>query len=962
MSRQGDITPEAAAAELKKLVRGEVYADIFHRVCYATDASIYQILPLCVVEPRDVSDVSAVVRFAADKSIPVVARGAGSGVAGESLCCGIVVATGRHMNKVVDVGRDGSIVTCEPAVVLDELNGYLAAYGRKIGPDPSTANRATMGGCVANNSTGAHGLRYGHMGDYVESVEAVLADGSVCFFSNDMRVADPPEGPAAAIARRCYSVLHEGAGTIEKVLGPGGRNRSGYTIAGVCRNGVIDTARIFAGSEGTLGILTRISLRTVPVPAAKVLLELEFDSLEKMVSAVPIIVGKGAAACDLMDGSLAAMASEALPQYRDIIRTGAAVVLLVEQTGSSPEEAAAKIAEIDAAVGRIASARRIEAGGNEQKRLWRLRKDAVPLLYRTGGKKRPVPFIEDVTVPNDRLAEYVTALRKIFADYGLQMCFYGHAGDGELHVRPYLDLSDPADVETMIAVANEVFSLAWSLGGAVSGEHADGLVRAAFLRRQYGDEFYGLLCRIKEIFDPENIINPGKLITDRGAEELMSRNLKAARPLPERLAGGMYFEGGELADQIDRCSGCGLCVSRDPELRMCPVFRAVGEEAGSSRAKANLIRFWMTGRLSEDDFESPQFKKFMDLCINCKACSVQCPSGVDVSSLVALVRSQYVKRKGLNRAESLLSNNRRLSAAGSLLAPLSNYVMNIGAVRWMVSTAGRLAAERKLPRFERGTFLAAGRRFLAACEPLKKPVAAAAYFVDTYANYNDHELGYAVVGVLRHNDIEVILPKQRPVPLPAMVYGSVKTARRDLEYNCRHLAGMIRSRPGVRIVCSEPSAALALKTEARHFVRNRGAAAVSESTVELMEYLLDLFRAGNLKKPAHRPDRSFVYHRPCHLPAQGGEPPAVELLRELAGADVEELDAGCCGLAGTFGMQEEKFALSMDIARPLARALARAPTRYVLTECAACKMQIEHISDCIVSHPIKVLARLYGLD
>jgi FAD/FMN-containing dehydrogenase/Fe-S oxidoreductase len=962
MAKSANSAPQAVAADLAKLIRGNVYADIFHRICYANDASIYQVLPLCVVEPRGAPDVSEVVKYAADRSIPVAARGSGSGVAGESLCRGIVLATGRYMNGIVATSGNGAAVTCEPAVILDELNGHLAAYGRMIGPDPSTGNRATIGGCVANNSTGAHGLRYGYMGDYVEAVEAVLADGTVCDFSNGMDPSSLRGERAGSIARRCASLLSGSGPVIERTLGAGGRNRSGYTVAGIYRDGLVDMAKIFAGSEGTLGILTRVTVRTVPVPAAKALLELEFDSLEKMASAVPVIVEKGAAACDLMDGALAAMAAESLPRYRDIVRTGAAMVLLVEQTGSSAAEAAEKIAGIDAAVGPLASARRIVAGENEQERLWRLRKDAVPLLYRTGGRKRPVPFIEDVTVPNDRLGEYIPALEKIFSRYGLRMCFYGHAGDGELHVRPYLDLSDPADVGKMISLANEVFSLAWSLGGAISGEHADGLVRAAFLRRQYGGEFYDLLRRVKEIFDPHNIINPGKVINDGSAEELMSQNLKARKVLPERLAGDGLFDESELAEQIDRCSGCGLCISRDPELRMCPVFRAVGEEAASSRSKANMVRFWATGRLREEDFESPQFKKFMDLCVNCKACSVQCPSGVDASLLVSFARSRYVQRMGLGRAEALLARNRRLSAAGSLAAPLSNYFVALRPVRWVLSAAGKLAPERRLPRFERGSFLAAGRRFLAAGGPLKDPAARAAYFVDTYANYNDHELGYAVLGVLRYNNIDVVLPKQRPVPLPAMVYGHAAAARRDLRYNCRHLAESAESNPGLKIVCSEPSAALALKMDLKHFVGDSRAALVAKSTVELMEYLLELFRAGRLRKAVNALDRRFIYHRPCHMLARGPESPSVELLRKMAGAEIDLLEAGCCGLAGTFGMQREKYALSMDIARPLAEALKKAPTRYVLTECAACKMQIEHISDCIVTHPVKVVAGLYGLD
>ncbi|MDD5064162.1 MAG: anaerobic glycerol-3-phosphate dehydrogenase subunit C [Phycisphaerae bacterium] len=947
---------EDAVGDLAKIVRGDVFTDILHRAAYASDASIYQIIPGCVVAPRDAADVAAVVKYACAHGIAIAARGAGSGLAGESLCSGIVFDMRRYMNKIIDVEDGGAAVICEPGVVLDDLNNYLSGYGRKIGPDPSSGNRATVGGSVANNATGAHSLEYGYIGDYVESVEAVLADGSVVEFKNDFDPEEAVDEKLASIAKGCAAVLSGKEAVIANALPVTKRNRSGYSIAGIYHDGKIDLARLLAGSEGTLGIFTKVKLRTVAVPKAKGLLQLEFDSLIKMAQAVPIIVDSGASACELMDRALIDMAVEALPEHRNVLPTGGVVVILVEHTGETAEQVREKIENTDSKIGVLASGRRIVFEPRQQKQLWKSRKDSAALLERRKGRKRPVPFIEDVSVENRRLAEYISGLEKIGKRYDVAMSFYGHAGDGELHVRPYLDLGDPADVEKMRSIANDVFSLAWSLGGTISGEHAVGLVRAAFLRRQYGDEFYELLRAIKNVFDPSGVMNPGKIISDDA--DVMVRNLRAGHKLePGRLKTDLHFGSDEFRAEIEQCSGCGVCLSRESDLRMCPVFRAMGEELGSSRAKANVLRLWITGELEEKDFESAEFRKFLDLCVNCKACSVECPAGVDISKLMTAARTEYVRRRGLRRAEISLSHNRYLSMLGSIFSPISNFVTRLSIFKWFLEQFSGLDRRRSMPSFGSGSFVRAGRKYLRACAPIEKPVDKVAYFVDTYANYNDHELGFAVLEVLRHNGIDVILPKQRPVPLPAIVYGNVKRARKDLEYNVKHLAKAVRD--GYKIVCSEPSAALCLKQELKHFVAGEDAKLVCENTYELMIYLSDLSRQNKLKPVKNRISRSFVYHQPCHLYALGEGRAGVELLKKVCYANITELDSGCCGIAGTFGFSKKNYELSSQISARLKDAMEKSPVKEVLTECAACKMQIEHISGAAVVHPIKILAEAY---
>ena len=950
--------PEQIGAELSRLIKGDVSVDIFSRVAFSTDASIYQIMPACVVAPRDTEDVIAVVKYARENNIPVASRGAGSGVAGESLTSGIVINTARHMNVIFGVESDGEIVVCQPGVVLDDLNNYLAKYGKKIGPDPSSSDRAVIGGIVANNATGAHSLQYGYIAEYVERIETVLADGTIAEFTNNLDPARATDRNVARIANQCMEMLAGKEDVISKALPKTKRNRCGYNIAGICHDGRIDLAKLMAGSEGTLGIFTRVVLRTVDLPKARAILQLEFDSFENMAQAVPVIVDSGASACELMDRTLIDMAIEALPQYRDILPKDCTASLLVEHTADSIEEVTKKINETGSMVSELASGRRHVFDPVQQARLWKARKDAVPLLDRKKGPAHPVPVVEDVCVSSSRLAEYITGLQEIGERYDILMAFYGHAGDGELHIRPYLDLSSHEGVTRLCNIAADVFELAWSLGGSISGEHADGLLRAAFIKKQYGPEFYELLEAIKNIFDPAGLMNPGKIINDD--PDIITRNLRAANLIfAERLMTNLNLDPKEFRYEIERCSGDGVCLSTQPGLRMCPVFRAVGEELACSRAKANLLRAWIKGILKRSDFESEEFRKIIGLCINCKMCSVECPSGVDISKLVIEARAEYVKRKGLTRTEEMLARNRRLSKLGSAFSPLSNFIMGRAVFKWLLDKYAGLDRRRTMPKFRRSSFLKKGRRYLAKAGPVAGPTDKVAYFVDSYANYNDHDLGFAVVKCLRHNKIDVILPNQLPAPLPAIAYGDLKTARKDLTYIVRNLADAVRA--GYKIVCSEPSAALCLREDLRLLLDSEDAEVVCENTYELMSYLRDLHRQGKLKTRAGTESREFAYHTPCHLFALGLAGASIELLTELANVKITDVNAGCCGLAGTYGMQKKNYDLSILIAKDMVEALNSVDAKFTMTECAGCKMQIEQLTSRKVIHPIKILSKAYGL-
>lgn len=956
MQKRYEKITERIGAELANRVKGQVQVDIFNRIAYSTDASIYQIVPQCVVIPHDEADIVAVVQYAAANGLPIAPRGAGSGLAGESLTAGIVIDTRQAMNAILETASDGSWVRVQPGVVLDDLNRHLAKYHRKIGPDPSSGNRAVIGGIVANNATGAHSLQYGYISNHIASVRTVLADGAVCTFTNAMRPDDCPEPTGRRLIEGCLLLLSPHQELIRAAQPATRRNRCAYNLQGAIENGRVNMAHLLTGSEGTLGIYTEITLNTVPVAPSRALVQFEFDTFEAMAQAVPLIVDTGADACELMDRRLAQMARAAFVQYRDVLPETAIATLLVEHSGENEKTVRNKIAATTKAVGALSSRASEYFDPTAQAKLWKSRKDAVPLLNRDKSDAHPLAFIEDVAVDPRHLDRYIAGLEVISKKYKFPMAYYGHAGDGELHIRPYLDLRNPADVAAMRMIADEVFALAWSLGGSVSGEHADGLLRAAFIRRQYGDAYYELLKGVKTLFDPNSILNPGKIINDD--PNVMTQNLRAASLMSAApFATELNFPPDAFRLEVEQCNGCGVCLATSPGARMCPVFRGTGQELTTPRTKANLIAAWMAELERKTPLDDAALKQRLSLCVNCKMCSVECPAGVDVSRLVIEARAQLAKHTGFTAAELTLIHNRLLSILSSTFAPLSNWAMGLGVMRWLLEKTIGLDRHRRLPRFERGSFV---RKAQAMLTPIQSPIDRVIYFVDSYANYNDHALGAAVIDVLQRLGVEVAVPPQRPAPMPAFVYGDIDRTRKDVAYSLNHIAPYAQK--GYRIVCSEPSAALCLGDEMSVIDNSEAAAVVSRQTIELMAYVEGLLASHpDLKDrlkiaPTAFSGKRIAYHLPCHLrPLRDGSL-TIRLLSDLCGLEVYNLNSGCCGLAGTAGMQKKNRDLSAAIGQTLRTAIEAYKPDIILTECAACKMQIETLCDMPVLHPISVIA------
>jgi FAD/FMN-containing dehydrogenase/Fe-S oxidoreductase len=962
---------ERIQADLRGLIAGEVRCDDVFLQLYATDASIYEIKPLGVVRPRGVSDVVACVQYAAEKGIPIHPRGSGTGLAGDSLGPGLVLDFSHSMRRVISVGHD--TVRVQPGVILAHLNRQLARHGRLFGPDPATRAVTTMGSVLAVDASGTHWPQYGSARDHVVSLQVVLADGQVLEVGRQPLADVEAEGTAPAgqqLVRRLAELVSREQKVITQHQPRALVNRCGYQLDDVLTDQHLDLARLLVGSEGTLAIITEATVRTVPRPKHRGLALLFFDRLDSAARGAQEITSLGVATCDLMDRRLLTIAREMDVRYELLIPAEAEAMLLVEQSGDDAYEVGQRLRE---AVVRLVRERhlafdaRVTMEKEERDFYWRLSRRVVTTLYRLRGTTQAVPFIEDIAVPPETLPDFLIRLQNVLKKHAVTAAMFAHIGHGQLHLRPFLDLGNPEHQRLMQDLATDLYEEVLSVGGTISGEHSLGLSRSWFLRRQAGP-LYEVFREVKRIFDPNNILNPGKVVAD--VPQPLTKNLRPA--IPERVP---TADGGELPsplvelelawnwEDITRatraCNGCGRCRTQGPEERMCPIFRFAPREEASPRAKANLLRAILTGRLDPHGLRADDLKSIADLCVNCHQCRFECPAVVDIPKLVLETKAQYVAANGLSMSDWFIARMDRLSAWGSRFSWLANWAIRNRRMRWLLEKMIGIAQGRKLPRFESRSFLQlAHRRRLD--RPSRRTGNKVLYFVDIYANWHDTQLAEALVAVLQHNGVAVYVhPQQVQSGMSAISMGAVDIARRLAARNLAILADAVRQ--GYHIVATEPAAALCLTHEYLNLFDEEDARLVAENSSEACTYLWRMHQAGKLELDLYPLNATLGYHLPCHLKALEVGSPGEDLLRLIPGLTLQRIERGCSGMAGAFGMKRQNYRTSLRAGWGLISEL-RSPTLQAgVTECSACKIQMEQGTSKPTIHPIKLLALAYRL-
>ena len=986
-----DDDPEhrALAADLRGAVRGEVDFDEYAQVLYATDGSIYGARPAGVVCPRDIEDVQATVRIAADHDTPVLPRGAGSSLAGQTVGPGCVVLDcSRHLDSILDVDPGDRTATVQPGVVQDHLDAHLDEWGLKFAPDPASSNRATIGGGIGNNSTGAHSVRYGITDAYTEELRVVLADGSLIHTREVVLDSSEWDGLVgkndreADLYRTVRGLVEDNRAEIAERYPSLKRSVSGYNLHKViCENddgeSVINLSKLFVGAEGTLGVVVEATLGLVTEPVSTALALYCFSDLVDAMAAVPAALDFDVSAVELMDDEVFRLAGDSteFAQYVDPIPEGTAAALMLEFDSELCDDFEAAIEGTNAHfVEQGAAFDVLEAhSAEDQSKLWKLRKAAIPLLMSLEGDPKPYPFIEDATVPPEELAEYVVEFEEILADHDTSAAYFAHAGSGTLHIRPILTLKEEDGIEAMHSISDDVTSLVLDHDGAFSGEHGDGLARTEFNPKLYGPDLWSAFQELKLAADPDRRMNPGTVVywdeddenapeDGRGVGADTREHLRygaaysSLEPQTTMSFDGTGAEGGEegFSHLVELCNGCGTCRQTEGET-MCPTYRASREEIQTTRGRANLLRAAISGDLPEDELYSERFQEeVLDLCVGCKGCASDCPTGVDMAKLKTEVKHQYHEREGIGRRERLFANVDRLAALGSWFAPLSNWLSKLPGARAAMEKVVGIARERELPHFASESledwFDARG----GAAVPLAEAEAKVLLFPDTYTNYSHPRPGKAAVLVLEAAGVHVTIPDGvASSGRPAYSKGLLDVASERARTNVEALDPFVRE--GWAVAFVEPSDAVMFQDEYLDLLPDSEAATrVSERAYGVLEHLDRHRLDGKIDFAA--PDTSLTYHGHCNQKALGKDHHAVGVLRR-AGYAVDPLDSGCCGMAGSFGYEAEHYDLSQAIGRILFDQVDASDGERVVAPGTSCRTQLGDRSGASrPRHPIEAVA------
>ena len=949
--------PNTASTELLyDLQQAEIEsrADHITRILYSTDASIYQIMPIGVTWPRDMDEVTGVVEIARKHGIPVLPRGGGSSLAGQAIGNALILDFSRYMDQVLDFNPEENSVSVQPGVVLGPLNKRLSNHGLTFGPDPASADRATLGGILGNNSTGAHSILYGMAHDHLLSAEAVLSDGSMMTFQEisdkQLKTKQKFKSREGAILNSLPNILEIYQSEIKQNYPRTFRNVAGYNLKALSEQQLLNPAVLLAGSEGALGLITSASLNLVLRPAHTSLYLVHFSDLRKALEVVPRILETNPSAVELIDDMLIQL-SRANPAYRNLLKPiegNPAAVLAVEYHSNDIREISDKksnLAKYGLTVPLL--------NPDDQDQIWKARKVGLGILLSKRGDAKPTTFIEDAAVPVEHLASYAIGIKEYAAEIGVGgIAFYAHASAGCLHIRPQVNLKKENGLKQMRLLAEKSIELVLKYGGTTSGEHGEGIARGEFMEQLYGPELTAAFRQVKEVFDPDHLFNPGKIIDPPAMDndDLLRYGSKyQAKFQPKKTL--LSFSDDQGFDRaVEMCNGAGVCRQLDGGV-MCPSFQATRDEAHSTRGRANTLRAAMTGKLGPDGMTSSELYQILDLCLSCQACSSECPSSVDMSKLKAEFLYQYYQKHGLPFRSWFFANIAEISRLIQPLAFLVNPLLTSPAGK-LISLLG-LHPDRKMPAFAKETFTSWHKKQSQESNYNKQVL----FFYDTYLEFNYPHIGQAAIQIFNKAGLDsIVLNEKVDSGRPAFSKGVLQKAKDLAEKNISILADYAAQ--GIPILGCEPSVIVMLKKEYRDLIPGKVTDQIAQITFLVEEYIIREVENGRIKFQFDGQPRKVLYHGHCQQKANFGTASTLKLLNLIENCHVEEIEAGCCGMAGAFGYEKEHYSLSLEIAElGLAPKIREAdPETIICASGTSCREQILHTTNREAVHPLEIFA------
>ncbi|MFX1283661.1 MAG: FAD-linked oxidase C-terminal domain-containing protein [Promethearchaeota archaeon] len=973
--------------DLKSRIKGDIAIDDITRNFYSTDASVYRIVPSCIVYPTDKEDVKEVIKYANRKGIPIHARGAGSGLTGSSLGPGIVLAFRRYMNQIIDINEKENYTIVQPGVICGNLNHELAKIRKIVFVDNSSENYASIGGMIGTNSSGAHAVKYGYMANFVEELTVILSNGEeikthpIEIGSDEYNNIISADTLEANLYKSAVKLINnpEIQNLISERWPKVKMNVSGYNIKDMITDNMIDLSKAFLGSEATLGIVVEAKLKFIDKPKNVTLVVMDFDNLANSGRAVDLIVNQiGVAAIEVLGKSVIDFGVEMNPSLKQFIPEGVDNILYIEFDEQDEKIRAEKVEKTRKLImeqEKLATDMRFSDDPVEQANLWKVRKDAVPLLQKVREPRRIMAFVEDQTVPLEHLGHYMTKLREeVFPKHGIQAAIYGHASKGLVHTRPFVNTKDPKDLKIIKEVADEINSYVISIGGAVSGEHNDGLDRVNYVVDMYGEDLYDVFRKMKAQFDPNGILNPGKKIPKE--QDLLIKNLRfgADYSTIDIETNLVWDNKWGFKDVIESCHGCGKCTVELIPQRDCPIYRAKKSSTGelaSPRARANLLRGIISGQLDHKILYSKEARQVLEDCAGCMMCIVDCPSGVNIPKTMFDAKIMHYKRSKwpfigrIPRGHYFTGNYELIARLGSTFAPLSNLGL-WGPNKYMMQLFGGVHRKANFPKFRRNTFQKWFKNYRKTNPPPKNPVKKVALFHGCFANYTENtDIAIAEVQVLEKNNIEVVVPdKQYCCGIPLLSNGLGHVAVKKGEKNAKIFADYVKQGYDVITQCS--SCFATLKDELHDtLVGNDDSKLVKDNTYFFSDYILKLLEEGNLNTDFNGKTGKklrFGYHEPCHLLSTGKKGISVNLLKNVDAIDLVPLKTECCGQLGSWGFKSKNYKYGQMIAeRSLYPEANRDDIDVLVTDCPTCKLQLLNV-DKEVYHPTQVLRDAYGLE
>jgi FAD/FMN-containing dehydrogenase/Fe-S oxidoreductase len=937
------------------VVEGEVRFDQYSRLLYSTDASMYQVEPIGVVLPRSRADVQAVLELANRYNVPVLPRGGGTSLIGQTVNHAIVLDFSKYMHRVLEVSQDELWCRVEPGVIQDELNAHVRPLGLLFGPDTSTSNRATLGGMSGNNSAGSHSIAYGKTIDHVLELTCLLADGSEVTLRDltpaELEAKCRGDGLEGQIYREVRRLIGQHADEIRARYPRLMRRVSGYNLDEFVKPQPFGLHRLAVGSEGTLVCVVEMKMRLVRRPRFTAVDVIHYDDLQAALESSVDLLTTGPYAVEITDKMILDLARENIEQRARMgfVRGDPAAIMIVEYSGDTEAEVRAKVEALEAlrARKRIGYAAHIAYDPAEQQSIWKLRKAGLGLLLGTKGDRKPIAFVEDTAVEPAKLGSFIARFREVLGRHGAAAGYYGHCSVGCLHIRPLINLKDAGEIRKMRAIAEEITALVMEFGGGLSGEHGDGRARSPFNETLYGPRLYDAFRQVKRTFDPKGILNPGNIVDAPPMTEHLRYGPEYRAWEPDTL---LDFSGqGGFAGAVEMCNGIGVCRKK-LEGTMCPSYMATLDEEHSTRGRANALRAVLSGKVPRSEFTGRRLYEVLDLCLECKACKAECPANVDMAKLKYEFLAHYYRANGLPLRNRVFGRIHTLARLGSALAPLSNWIARSAPHRWLLERVAGVDRRRPLPEFAPQSFERwFGRR---------KPEGTGArgevvLFHDTFNTYQTPSVAIAATRLLEALDYRVVLADRGCCGRPMISKGMLGEARAAAADNVARLAGAARQ--GRPIVGLEPSCLLTLRDEYPELVRTEDARAVARQSFLLEEFLQREWASGDRPRFAGN-GRPALLHGHCHQKAMVGTGPTVAVLK-AAGYEVREVDAGCCGMAGSFGFEAEHYDLSVRIAeRRLAPAVRAAGADVAV--CApgiSCRQQVEHTTGRTPKHPAELL-------